>query len=152
MKYYPIAILLLAAPLLSASQPNIVFLLSDDQDWTETSVQMHPDLPDAKSPHIQTPNLEKLAAQGMRFSQAYAPAPVCAPTRISLQTGKSPAQLHWTKASRPYTAADNYPLVPPTNIRSISRDEITIGERLQSAANPGTRHRRLLPRAEPRSG
>ena len=133
MKAYPFAFLLLAAPLFSASQPNIVFLLSDDQDWTETSVQMHPDFSGAKSPHIETPNLEKLAAQGMRFSQAYAPAPVCAPTRISLQTGKSPAQLHWTKASRPYTAADNYPLVPPSNIRNISKDEITIGERLQSA-------------------
>lgn len=120
-------------PGVSLSKPNIVFLLSDDQDWTETSVQMHPDIPEAKSPHIQTPNLEKFAAQGMRFSQAYAPAPVCAPTRISLQTGKSPAQLHWTKASRPYTAADGFKLIPPPNIRSIPDSEITIGERLQSA-------------------
>ncbi|MGY8695299.1 MAG: sulfatase-like hydrolase/transferase, partial [Verrucomicrobiia bacterium] len=69
----------------------------------------------------------------MRFSQAYAPAPVCAPTRISLQTGKSPAQNRWTKASRSYTASENYPLVPPQSIRSIPNDEITIGERLQSA-------------------
>lgn len=120
-------------PVVSLSNPNIVFLLSDDQDWTETSVQMHPDIPEAKSPHIQTPNLERFAAQGMRFSQAYAPAPVCAPTRISLQTGKSPAQMHWTKASRPYTAADGFKLIPPQNIRSIPDSEITIGERLQSA-------------------
>jgi arylsulfatase A len=134
MKYFTIfTLLLLAAPLFAADQPNILFLLSDDQDWIETSVQMHPDLPGAKSAHIQTPNLEKLASQGMRFSQAYAPAPVCAPTRISLQTGKSPAQNRWTKASRSYTAADNYPLIPPQSIRSIPNDEITIGERLQSA-------------------
>jgi len=133
MKQLPFTLLLIAAPLFAANQPNIVFLLSDDQDWTETSVQMHPDIPEAKSPHIQTPNLERFASQGMRFSQAYAPAPVCAPTRISLQTGKSPAQMHWTKASRPYTAADGLKLIPPQNIRNIPSSEITIGERLQSA-------------------
>ena len=115
------------------SRPNILFLLSDDQDWTESSVQMHPDYPGAKSSHIRTPNLERLAADGMRFSRAYAPAPVCAPTRISLQTGKSPAQLHWTKASRPYTAAEGFKLIPPQNIRSIPESEITIGERLKSS-------------------
>ena len=133
MKQLPFTLLLIAAPLFAANQPNIVFLLSDDQDWTETSVQMHPDIPEAKSPHIQTPNLERFASQGMRFSQAYAPAPVCAPTRISLQTGKSPAQMHWTKASRPYTAADGFKLIPPQNIHNIPSSEITIGERLQSA-------------------
>lgn len=115
------------------SRPNILFLLSDDQDWTESSVQMHPDYPGARSSHIQTPNLERLAADGMRFSRAYAPAPVCAPTRISLQTGKSPAQLHWTKASRPYTAADGFKLIPPPNIRQIPNSEVTIGERLKAA-------------------
>ena len=94
MKHLPITLLLISGSLIAGEQPNILFLLSDDQDWTETSVQMHPDIPEAKSPHMQTPNLERFALQGMRFSQAYAPAPVCAPTRISLQTGKSPAQLH----------------------------------------------------------
>ncbi len=79
-------------------RPNIVFLLSDDQDWTGLSVRMHPDVAGSKSTVIQTPNLEKLAAEGMRFSAAYAPASVCAPTRISLQTGMNPARLGWTKA------------------------------------------------------
>ena len=133
MKHLPITLLLISGSLIAGEQPNILFLLSDDQDWTETSVQMHPDITEAKSPHMQTPNLERFALQGMRFSQAYAPAPVCAPTRISLQTGKSPAQLHWTKASRPYTAADGFKLIPPQNIRNIPESEITIGERLQSA-------------------
>ena len=94
MKYLTITLLLLAAPLFPADQPpvvspsnpNILFLLADDQDWIETSVQLHPDLPGSKSPHIQTPNLERLASQGMRFSQAYAPAPVCAPTKTSSTT------------------------------------------------------------------
>lgn len=118
---------------LGEDRPNILFLLSDDQGWTETSVPMHPDIPNSKSEFVQTPNLLKLAKQGMRFSQAYAPASVCAPTRLSLQNGKSPAQNHWTKASRPYTAADGFKLIPPPNIRSIADDEFTIGELLQEA-------------------
>ncbi len=67
------------------------------------------------------------------FQSGLCSRPCLRATRISLQTGKSPAQLHWTKASRPYTAADGYKLVPPANIRNIPESEITIGERLQSA-------------------
>ena len=75
-------LLLAASSVLAAAPPNIIFILSDDQDWTGLSVQMHPDLPNSKSDFYRTPNLEKFAAQGMRFSAAYAPAPVCSPTRI----------------------------------------------------------------------
>lgn len=117
----------------SKSQPNIVFILSDDQDWTETAVQMHPDLPNSKSPYIETPNLVKLARQGMTFSAAYSPAPVCSPTRISLQLGKSPAQLHWTKASPTMTRENNYPLIPPSIDRRIPTEQTTIAEMLKSA-------------------
>lgn len=116
----------------SLSKPNIIFMLSDDQGWAETAVQMHPDLKNSRSAIVETPNLVKLASQGMRFSQAYSPAPVCAPTRISLQTGKSPAQVRWTKASRSYTAADGFKLIPPQSVRQIAREEFTIGELLQS--------------------
>ncbi|VGO23395.1 sulfatase-like hydrolase/transferase [Pontiella sulfatireligans] len=116
-----------------SSQPNFIFILSDDQDWTETSVQMHPDLPNSKNRYIETPNLEKLASQGIVFSTTYAPAPVCSPTRISLQTGKSPAALHWTKASNPVTAADNFPLVPERINKNIPADETTIAEILKTA-------------------
>ncbi len=123
----------LAFCLLASDKPNIIFMLSDDQGWNETSVQMHPDIPNSKSEVVQTPNLLKLAEQGMRFSQGYSPASVCAPTRLSLQNGKSPGQNHWTKASRPYTAADGFKLIPPPNIRNITNDEFTIGELLQEA-------------------
>ncbi|MFZ9092906.1 MAG: sulfatase-like hydrolase/transferase, partial [Planctomycetaceae bacterium] len=63
-------------------RPNIVLMLADDQAWNGLSVAMHPDWPWSASKVIETPNLEKLAARGMRFSAAYAPAPVCSPTRI----------------------------------------------------------------------
>src|SRR6186713_751234 len=101
-------------------RPNIVFMLSDDQGWNGLSVAMHPTLAGSKGDIYHTPNLEKLAAQGMRFSAAYAPAPVCSPTRISLQTGKSPAQLRWTKAAPPESG---HKLIEPQLIKSISKDE-----------------------------
>ena len=53
---------------------------------------MH-DEPNSKSDYYKTPNLEKLAKRGIRFSNAYASAPVCAPSRYSIQFGKTPARL-----------------------------------------------------------
>ncbi|NWK56943.1 sulfatase [Verrucomicrobiaceae bacterium N1E253] len=117
----------------AAQKPNIIFMLSDDQSWNGLSVAMHPEFSGSKSSHVRTPNLEKLAASGLRFSSAYAPASVCSPTRIALQTGKSPAQLGWTKAAPTMTAADGYKMIPPTNIRSISKDEVTVAELLKTA-------------------
>ena len=61
--------------------PNIVFMLADDQGWNGLSVAMAPDVPGSRSDLFQTPHLERFAAQGMRFSNAYAPAPVCSPSR-----------------------------------------------------------------------
>lgn len=129
----PTAVPCLAQRTPKQSRPNCVFILSDDQDWTGLSVQMHPALANSMSDFFRTPNLEILARQGMRFSSAYAPAPVCSPTRISLQTGKSPAQLHWTKAAPVVTARDGYKLIPPRDNKSISTRETTIAETLKAA-------------------
>lgn len=112
------------------SRPNIILMLADDQGWNGTSVAMHPDVSGSRSDVIQTPNLAKLAVQGMRFSAAYAPAPVCSPTRISLQTGRSPAALHWTKAAPPEAG---HKLTEPTNVKAIADGEVTIGELLRTA-------------------
>jgi len=65
----------------------------------------------------------------MRFS-AYAPAPVCSPTRISLQTGQSPAQLHWTKAAPAETGRR---LIEPRLVKSLAAHETTIAELLREA-------------------
>lgn len=117
----------------AAEKPNILFLLSDDQSWAGLSVAMHPDIPGSKSPTSLTPNLEKFAAQSMRFSAAYAPSPVCSPTRISLQTGMTCATLQWTKAAPVLTAADGYQLIPPVHRKAIREDETTIAEVLKTA-------------------
>lgn len=114
----------------AGDRPNIIFMLSDDQGWNGLSVAMHPEVAGSKGEIFQTPNLEKLAAQGMRFSSAYAPAPVCSPTRISIQTGKSPAQLHWTKAAPAVTGRK---LIEPRLIKDLSKDEVTVGELLKKA-------------------
>lgn len=114
-------------------RPNIVFMLSDDQNWNGTSVAMHPEIPWSKSDVIQTPWLEKLAAQGMRFSAAYAPGSVCSPTRCSLQLGMSPAQTGWTKAGPPVRAADGYKLIAPRIRKSLDPSTTTIAELLREA-------------------
>jgi len=111
-------------------RPSILFLLSDDQDWNGLSVAMHPEIAGSRSDFHRTPNLEKLAAQGMRFSAAYAPAPVCSPTRLALQTGMNPARLGWTKAAPPQTG---HRLIEAASRKSIRSDEVTVGELLRSA-------------------
>ena len=132
MKYF----LVICSIIISAiadNRPNIIFMMADDQGWDGLSVQMHPEIKESKHSYIQTPVLEKMAKEGMRFSSAYAPSPVCSPTRISLQTGKSPAALHWTKAAKSISGSHNFKLLPPRNIKALSESETTIGEILQKA-------------------
>lgn len=111
-------------------RPNIIFMLSDDQNWNGTSVAMHPEVAWSKHSVIQTPWLEKLSAQGMRFSAAYAPASVCSPTRCSLQLGMSSAQTGWTKAAPP---VQGQKLIPPRISKSLDPSSTTIAELLREA-------------------
>jgi len=72
---------------------NIILILADDQGWNALSTRMDPDEPGSGSTYYQTPRLAKLAEEGMRFSQAYSPAPTCSPTRHAIQFGRSPSSL-----------------------------------------------------------
>lgn len=76
-------------------RPNLVVVLVDDLGWQDTSLAfgVTGERPQA---HFRTPNLERLASQGLCLTQGYAAAPVCTPTRTSLMTGLSPAQSHIT--------------------------------------------------------
>ncbi len=78
---------------INPSFPNFILILADDQGWNGTSVKMMHNELGSKSDYFETPNLELLAKRGLRFSNAYASAPVCAPSRYSIQFGKSPARL-----------------------------------------------------------
>ncbi len=112
------------------SRPNIVLLLADDQDWNGLSTRMHPDMPSSQSDYYETPHLASFAAQAMRFSHGYAPAPVCSPTRISLQTGMFPARLGWTKAAPP---EEGHKLIEGNSRKAIRDEEVTFPELLQRA-------------------
>jgi len=76
-------------------RPNIILVIIDDLGWQDASVPMQPERTPFND-RYKTPNLEKLAARGVRFSNAYASAPVCTPTRTSILTGRTPARTHIT--------------------------------------------------------
>jgi arylsulfatase A-like enzyme len=78
------------------SPPNFVFIQAEATGWSSTSVDMDGEPPSQARPAGLTPNLEKLAADGMRFSDFYASCPRCTPSRASFVTGISPAKLHMT--------------------------------------------------------
>lgn len=95
--------------------PNVVFILADDLGWRDVGFQ---------GSHYPTPNIDRMAREGMVFSRAYAASPCCSPTRAAILTGKHPARLHITRAIRnkDYLAARE----PPKNA-------------------PAARHARFLP-------
>lgn len=86
----------LLIPSKAAERPNFILIYVDDLGWADTSVPMMDGEPDSHSDFNQTPHLEKLAKRGMKFSNAYAPAPTCTPSRKSIQFGKTPARLGYT--------------------------------------------------------
>lgn len=90
MKYTIVAFLLLAQTICAQQQarPNIVVILTDDLGWA--------DLTCYGSTFYETPNLDKLAKQGVRFTNGYAACPVCSPTRASLLTGQYPIKTDIT--------------------------------------------------------
>ncbi|MFW3168939.1 sulfatase-like hydrolase/transferase [Geodermatophilus sp. CPCC 206100] len=67
-------------------QPNILIIIADDLGWA--------DLSSYGAPHISTPNLDRLAKEGVRFTDGYAGSSTCSPTRISLYTGRYPGRLY----------------------------------------------------------
>jgi arylsulfatase A-like enzyme len=81
----PALALALVTTAAAADRPNIVLIVADDLGWA--------DLGCYGSKYHKTPHLDRLAADGMRFAQAYASAPVCSPTRASIMTGRHPARL-----------------------------------------------------------
>ncbi|MCP4641484.1 MAG: sulfatase, partial [bacterium] len=98
----------------AADRPNIIFILADDLGWAE--------LGSYGNTFNETPNLDQLAAHGMRFTQAYAAAPVCSPTRASFLTGQYPARVGITNYLR---AEDPNHLSPEkhTTIAKVLRGE-----------------------------
>ncbi|TWT80762.1 Arylsulfatase precursor [Planctomycetes bacterium CA13] len=82
----------LASTALADASPNIVLILTDDQGWSQRSGAMRPDVSDSYSDYLWTPNMDRIAAEGMRFTSGYSPAPLCTPTRRSILCGSSAAR------------------------------------------------------------
>jgi len=105
------------SPLSSAqtrhSRPNIIFVLADDLGWAELGCY--------GNTFNETPNLDKLAREGMRFTDAYSAAPVCSPCRAALMTGLYPARIGITDYLR------------PNDPKHLSTEYITIAEMLKQA-------------------
>jgi len=109
----------LAMPILSrgaqacTNKPNIILILADDLGWAELECY--------HNTFNETPNLDRLAEEGMRFTQAYAAAPVCSPTRAALMTGQYPPRIGITDYLR------------PNDKNHLSTEHITIAETLKHA-------------------
>jgi hypothetical protein len=101
-----------------ASKPNIIFILADDLGYG--------DLACYGSPHIQTPNLDHLATQGLRFTNAYAGSTVCAPSRCCLMTG-----LHTGHAF--IRGNHKQHRVDPANARQHVFDEVAVTGHIHDA-------------------
>jgi arylsulfatase A len=72
----------------AAEKPNIVLLFIDDWAWNGTPVPMNDGMDNSRMPVLQMPNVERLAREGMKFTNAYA-SPQCSPSRVCVQTGQS---------------------------------------------------------------
>ena len=109
----------------AATRPNIVFILADDLGWRDLGI--------TGSPVCETPRLDALARQGVRFSQAYAPAPICSASRAAILTGRSPARLGLEFVVKESPGRQNLPgtkLETPPFTLALPPDETTIAERL----------------------
>lgn len=118
----------------ASAQPNIVVIMADDLGWR--------DLHCYGNAQVDTPCLDQLAKEGMRFTNGYAAAPVCTPTRAAMMTGQSPARLHITNhapGNPDGFALKDSPLHEAENLRHLPLAAVTIAERL-SAAGCATAH------------
>lgn len=128
----------------AAQQPklNFILILMDDLGWADLSCY--------GSRFYQTPNLDRLAAQGVRFTNGYAACPVCSPTRAAVMTGKYPARTGVTNYLPGNHQLPYSKLLPPQSKQFLGLEETTIAEALKPAgyvsANIGKWH--LGPTAE----
>lgn len=134
-----LAALLLTCSLHGAGKPNVIVILVDDMGWMDLSCQ--------GSDYYRTPSIDRLATEGMRFTNGYAACAVCSPTRAALQTGRYPHRIgvtDWirsrfqrgrigTPAKNPteYVGGRNRKFLCPPNPFWMEHEEISIAEVLR---------------------
>ncbi len=124
MRFF-VLLLLLQASALAADRPNMVFILADDLGWSDLTcygADLH-----------ETPHLDQLASEGVRFTDAYA-MPVCSPTRAALLTGRHAARVHmtiWSEGS--LQGPKGRKLLQAESLHSLPHTETTLAKYLQAA-------------------
>ena len=109
-----------------AERSNVVLFLVDDLGWMDLGCQ--------GSHYYKTPHIDRLAASGIRFTNAYAACAVCTPTRASILTGKYPARnlmTQWLPAGR--WSATGHRMREGRFLRSLPLEEVTLAEALREA-------------------
>jgi len=112
-----------------APSTNFIFFLVDDLGWSDVGCY--------GSDYYETPNIDRLAEEGMKFTDAYATCCVCSPTRASILTGKYPGRLHITHAipieGYKRLGENTTPLKDADYVKNLPLEEITIAEALKEA-------------------
>jgi arylsulfatase A-like enzyme len=130
-----LTVIALSSTTLMARQPNVVFIVVDDLGWKDTGCY--------GSTFYATPNVDRLAASGMRFTDAYAANPLCSPTRSSIMTGQYPARTGFTSPSghvagdhkhqESHRAAPDQRAAGPSSINHLPLEYYTLGEAFKDA-------------------
>lgn len=121
-----LAALLFCSAASAADRPNVVFILADDLGWTDLGVQ--------GSKYYETPNIDRLAAQGMRFTSGYTCGPNCQPTRAALMSGQyGPRTGVYTVGGIDRFNWQSRPLRPVENVTKLAPKVVTIAESLKAA-------------------
>jgi arylsulfatase A-like enzyme len=109
----------------AAESPNIVFILIDDMGYADPGC--------FGSDFHDTPNIDRLAQRGMKFTDGYAACPVCSPTRASILSGKYPARLKLTNFIAGRREIGNARVLPADFKLQMELEEVTLAEALESS-------------------
>src|SRR5688500_14979273 len=112
----------------AATVPNVVFILTDDLGVNDLTCY-------GRKEH-NTPNLDRLARAGMRFTSAYCAQPICSPSRAALLTGNAPARLHLTTYLPGRPDAPSQKLLHPKMRQALPAEEKTFAEVLGFTSGP----------------
>jgi arylsulfatase A len=106
---------------MQARQPNIIFILADDLGVNDLGAYGRKD--------HRTPHLDRLAAEGARFTSAYVASPICSPSRAAIMSGLAPARLHLTTFIPGRANAPSQRLLHPVMRQQLPLEQATLAER-----------------------
>ncbi len=119
---------ILTLPLAAAKPLNVLFILADDLGWRDLSVE--------GSTFYESPNIDRIANAGLRFTRGYAACQVCSPSRAALMTGKTPARLDitdWIGAAAGTEWKRNTKLLPATYEHELPAADVSLAEAFHAA-------------------